>query len=204
MAMESHENSRRLLISVSGFVGSGSMDVSEWIAENIGSPFETEIVYIKNLPHDERKLSAMGNNVSEIKKEGKITVINMGPRTTYTVDSNEATLKEIIESYPSQNKLFVLDGFQNIAVASCRIFRILVVKNIREIEHFSSAFTPDMVVLHGDTAIHDETIIKWPEGKKSIIYGIKTNFLNEKASRSQNFSTKPELKLNSQTRENIL
>ena len=176
--MEADENAKKSIISVTGFSGSGNIYVSEWIAENIVTPLAPEIIYIKNLPHDERKLNAMGNNISKIEKEGKITVINIGPRTSYTVDSTEANLTEILQSYSAKNRLFVLDGFQDIPAGNYRIFRILVVRNIREIDHFSSSFTPDLVVLNGESAIHDERIIKWPDGKQSILYAIMSHFIN--------------------------
>lgn len=202
--MEADENAKKSIISVTGFSGSGNIYVSEWIAENIVTPLAPEIIYIKNLPHDERKLNAMGNNISKIEKEGKITVINIGPRTSYTVDSTEANLTEILQSYSAKNRLFVLDGFQDIPAGNYRIFRILVVRNIREIDHFSSSFTPDLVVLNGESAIHDESIIKWPDGKQSILYAIMSHFINPINQINTQINRDQILDKGMQTRENIL
>jgi molybdopterin-guanine dinucleotide biosynthesis protein len=202
--MEADENAKKSIISVTGFSGSGNIYVSEWIAENIVTPLAPEIIYIKNLPHDERKLNAMGNNISKIEKEGKITVINIGPRTSYTVDSTEANLTEILQSYSAKNRLFVLDGFQDIPAGNYRIFRILVVRNIREIDHFSSSFTPDLVVLNGESAIHDESIIKWPDGKQSILYAIMSHFINPINQINTQIKREQILDKGMQTRENIL
>ena len=202
--MEADENAKKSIISVTGFSGSGNIYVSEWIAENIVTPLAPEIIYIKNLPHDERKLNAMGNNISKIEKEGKITVINIGPRTSYTVDSTEANLTEILQSYSAKNRLFVLDGFQDIPAGNYRIFRILVVRNIREIDHFSSSFTPDLVVLNGESAIHDETVIKWPDGKQSILYTIMSHFINSVKATNSKINEGQIFDKGIQTRENIL
>ena len=202
--MEADGEVKKSIISIVGFSGSGNIYVSEWIAENIKSPSISEVIYIKNLPHDERKLNAMGNNISKIEKEGQITVINMGPRTSYTVDSTEANLTDILKSYPSKNELFVLDGFQDIPSGNYRIFRILVVRNIREIDHFSSSFTPDLVVLNGESAIHDETVIKWPDGKQSILYTIMSHFINSVKATNSKINEGQIFDKGIQTRENIL
>ena len=202
--MEADGEVKKSIISIVGFSGSGNIYVSEWIAENITSPSISEVIYIKNLPHDERKLNAMGNNISKIEKEGQITVINMGPRTSYTVDSTEANLTDILKSYPSKNELFVLDGFQDIPSGNYRIFRILVVRSIREIDHFSPSFTPDLVVLNGESAIHDESIIKWPDGKQSILYTIMSHFINSLNQANPKINKGQILDKGIQTRENIL
>lgn len=202
--MEADGDVKKSIISIIGFSGSGNIYVSEWIAENIASPSASEVIYIKNLPHDERKLNAMGNNISKIEKEGQITVINIGPRTSYTVDSTEANLTDILKSYPSKNTLFVLDGFQDIPSGNYRIFRILVVRSIREIDHFSSSFTPDLVVLNGESAIHDESIIKWPDGKQSILYTIMSHFINSLNQTNPKINKDRILDKGIQTRENIL
>ena len=202
--MEADGEVKKSIISIVGFSGSGNIYVSEWIAENIKSPSISEVIYIKNLPHDERKLNAMGNNISKIEKEGQITVINMGPRTSYTVDSTEANLTDILKSYPSKNELFVLDGFQDIPSGNYRIFRILVVRSIREIDHFSPSFTPDLVVLNGESAIHDESIIKWPDGKQSILYTIMSHFINSLNQANPKINKGQILDKGIQTRENIL
>ena len=202
--MEADGEVKKSIISIVGFSGSGNIYVSEWIAENIKSPSISEVIYIKKLPHDERKLNAMGNNISKIEKEGQITVINMGPRTSYTVDSTEANLTDILKSYPSKNELFVLDGFQDIPSGNYRIFRILVVRSIREIDHFSPSFTPDLVVLNGESAIHDESIIKWPDGKQSILYTIMSHFINSLNQTNPKINKDQILDKGIQTRENIL
>ena len=202
--MEADGEVKKSIISIVGFSGSGNIYVSEWIAENITSPSISEVIYIKNLPHDERKLNAMGNNISKIEKEGQITVINMGPRTSYTVDSTEANLTDILKSYPSKNELFVLDGFQDIPSGNYRIFRILVVRSIREIDHFSPSFTPDLVVLNGESAIHDESIIKWPDGKQSILYTIMSHFINSLNQTNPKINKDQILDKGIETRENIL
>ena len=202
--MEADGDVKKSIISIIGFAGSGNIYVSEWIAENIESPSVSEVIYIKNLPHDERKLNAMGNNISKIEKEGQITVINMGPRTSYTVDSNEANLTDILKSYPSKNELFVLDGFQDIPPGNYRIFRILVVRSIREIDHFSPSFTPDLVVLNGESAIHDESIIKWPDGKQSVLYTIMSHFINSLNQTNPKINKDQIIDKGIQTRENIL
>ncbi|MHB8361121.1 MAG: hypothetical protein ACYDAO_01695 [Thermoplasmataceae archaeon] len=199
--MESFNLGKRRIISISGFTASGSIDISEWISENISAIDGSEVIYIKNFPNIESTLNLMGKNISSIEKSGKITVINIGPKTTYTVDASEVGLNEIILSYPPNNKIFLVDGFQNISVGLSSIFRILVVKNIKEIEHFSKAFTPNMVILNGDSAIHDESIIKWPESMQNILYSLKINFFqmhNEVFFNNPNFSG---LKVNEQNRE---
>ena len=202
--MEADGEVKKSIISIVGFSGSGNIYISEWIAENIAYPSASEVIYIKNLPHDERKLNAMGNNISKIEKEGQITVINIGPRTSYTVASTEANLSDILQSYRSNNMLFVLDGFQDIPSGNYRIFRILVVRNIREIDHFSSSFTPDLVVLNGESAIHDETVIKWPDGKQSILYTIMSHFINSVKATNSKINEGKIFDKGIQTRENIL